>query len=77
MLTYIDTELNRNSGRIRHDYVQRLERSVAGIREGNQGCGWRLSLTISGLCWNLEPRTRSLRNRRLRSLTPSLPSAPR
>jgi ribosome biogenesis GTPase A len=33
MLTYIDTELNRNSGRIRHDYVQRLERSVAAFEK--------------------------------------------
>jgi len=29
MLTYIDTELDRNAGRIRHDYLLRLEKSVA------------------------------------------------
>ncbi len=29
MLTYIDRELDRNAGRIRYDYLQRLQASVA------------------------------------------------
>ncbi len=33
MLSYIDRELDRNSGRIRYDYVQRLEKSIAAFEQ--------------------------------------------
>jgi hypothetical protein len=52
MRGYIDTELDRNSGRIRHDYLQRLEKSVAAFEKELKAA---VAIVADNLRFVLEP----------------------
>jgi hypothetical protein len=54
MLGCVDAELNRNADRIRDDYVQRLERSVATFEKELKAA---VTIVADNLRFVLEPRT--------------------
>jgi GTP-binding protein EngB required for normal cell division len=53
MLTFIDMELDRNSGRILYDYLQRLEKSVAAFEKELKAA---VGIVVNNLRFVLEPR---------------------
>jgi hypothetical protein len=54
MLSYIDTELDRNAGRIRYDYLLRLEKSVATFEKELKAA---VAIVTDNLRLVLEPGT--------------------
>ena len=61
MLTCIDTELSRNAGRIRYDYLQRLEKSVATFEKELKAA---VAIVADNLRFVLEPRAENAESSR-------------
>lgn len=59
MLNFIDTELDRNAGRIRHDYLQRLEKSVSSFENELKAA---VAIVADNLRFVLEPGGEGIRS---------------